>query len=57
MDSWSRRGRRNQQPASPDDATESIFTVLQQQLGLKLKTGKGPLEFLIIDNTERPTAI
>jgi uncharacterized protein (TIGR03435 family) len=36
----------------PDDAG-SIFSVLEQQLGLKLKTGTGPVEVLVIDQLTR----
>ena len=43
-------------PASPDDVSESIFTVLQEQLGLKLKTGKDQVKVLVVDNAERPSA-
>jgi uncharacterized protein (TIGR03435 family) len=42
-------------PSSPDDVNESIFTVLQDQLGLKLKTGRAPVEVIVIDNAEKPT--
>jgi uncharacterized protein (TIGR03435 family) len=34
----------------------SISTALQQQLGLQLKSTKGPVEVLMIDHVERPTA-
>jgi len=36
------------------DSTDSIFVVLQEQLGLKLEAGKGPVETLVIDHIERP---
>ena len=32
----------------------SIFAALQEQLGLKLETGRGPVDFLVIDSIERP---
>ena len=44
-------------PAPPSDASPaaSIFTVVQEQLGLKLEPTKGPRDVLVIDHIERPT--
>jgi uncharacterized protein (TIGR03435 family) len=41
--------------AASEPAGPSIFTALQQQLGLKLEPAKGSAEFLIIDSVERPS--
>jgi uncharacterized protein (TIGR03435 family) len=44
---------------APADASGSnsatIFTAIQEQLGLKLTAAKGPIEFLQIDHVERPS--
>lgn len=34
----------------------SLFDALQEQLGLKLESGKGPVEVIMIDHVERPSA-
>ena len=39
-----------------DDPLGDIFAVLQQKLGLKLEATKGPVEVLVVDHLEMPTA-
>jgi uncharacterized protein (TIGR03435 family) len=34
---------------------DSVFGAIQKQLGLKLTTGKAPVEVLVIDSVERPS--
>lgn len=36
------------------DDGPSIFTAVQEQLGLRLERGRGPVEVLVIDHVERP---
>lgn len=38
-----------------DQAGPDIFTALQEQMGLKLESAKGPVETLVIDHIERPS--
>lgn len=42
-------------PDVPSDAGPSIFAAIQEQLGLRLESARGPLEVLVIDHIERPT--
>jgi len=42
--------------ALPDSGGPSIFTAIQQQLGLKLESRKHPIDVLIIDQVEKPSA-
>ncbi|MFZ0302957.1 MAG: TIGR03435 family protein [Terracidiphilus sp.] len=41
--------------ATADDPGISIFTALEEQLGLKLVPSKGPVDTLVIDHIEKPT--
>jgi uncharacterized protein (TIGR03435 family) len=54
---WTPGGDR---PARPDDLTPfdgiTIFTAIQEQLGLRLHAEKVPVEVLVIDHAERPDA-
>jgi uncharacterized protein (TIGR03435 family) len=51
--------------ATPNDSTRptpspdpygTIFVAIQEQLGLKLESAKGPVDVLIIDSVEKPSA-
>ena len=42
--------------AEQDTAAVSLFTAIQEQLGLKLESTKAPVDVLVIDGVERPAA-
>jgi uncharacterized protein (TIGR03435 family) len=43
-------------PDGSSDVGPSIFTALQEQLGLKLETQKGFVDVLVVDHVEKPSA-
>ena len=44
-------------PSPPADPSgPSIFAALEEQLGLKLTRGKAPLDVILVDHAEKPTA-
>jgi uncharacterized protein (TIGR03435 family) len=43
-------------PQDGDASAPSIFTALQEQLGLRLEASKSPFDFIVIDHIDRPTS-
>jgi uncharacterized protein (TIGR03435 family) len=48
-------GAQNQDNTAGDEQRPTIFTALQDQLGLKLESTKGPVETYVIDKIDRPS--
>jgi uncharacterized protein (TIGR03435 family) len=42
-------------PASDKSLPSTIFEALQEQLGLKLRPARGPVDVLVIDHVEAPS--
>jgi uncharacterized protein (TIGR03435 family) len=55
--SWSPDAVASPSSANPDaDTGPSLFTAIQEQLGLKLQPVKAPVPILVVDHIERPSA-
>lgn len=52
---WSTQDVAAKAPDANELAGPSIFTALQEQLGLKLESTKGPVEIIVVDHAEKPT--
>jgi uncharacterized protein (TIGR03435 family) len=54
---WTPDTALSQQGSPPaENSAPTIFTALQEQLGLRLETGKGPVDLVVIDQVNRPSA-
>jgi uncharacterized protein (TIGR03435 family) len=42
-------------PPPPSTDAASLFTALQEDLGLKLDSRRGPVDVLVVDRIERPS--
>jgi uncharacterized protein (TIGR03435 family) len=49
------QGRGSNEPPAADPNAVSIFTALQEQLGLRLNSTRETVDVLVIDTLERPT--
>jgi uncharacterized protein (TIGR03435 family) len=50
-----RPGKQNEGAYPPDSSFPTIFTAVQEQLGLKLEAAKQAVDGLVIDHVEQPS--
>jgi uncharacterized protein (TIGR03435 family) len=50
-----RREEQGAQSSATDDPLPTLYTAIQEQLGLKLESGKGPVNVLVVDQITEPT--
>jgi uncharacterized protein (TIGR03435 family) len=52
---FSTAGLAGNAPPGTEDPNPSLFTAVQEQLGLRLESTKGPVEVLMIESVQKPT--